>query len=69
MTDAEFHQQQLDHQQSLTREHITSLAYRCLGIAQSLKECRELGLTGPLTHIEKNLIEIAKDYDLIRSGK
>ena len=69
MTDAEFHQQQLDQQQQLTKEHLDLIAYKCLGVAQSLKDCREIGITGQLTHIENRLIELAKEYELLSSFK
>ena len=69
MTDAEFNQQQLEQQQMLTKEHLDLIAYRCLGVAQSLKDCRDIGITGQLTHIENRLIELVKDYELLRGFK
>lgn len=70
MTAEEFHQQQLEQQQMLSIENLNSIAYRCLGVAQSIKDCRELGITGPLVHIEKRLIELATEFETIkRSSK
>ena len=69
MTDAEFNQQQLEQQQMLTKEHLDLIAYRCLGVAQSLKDCRDIGITGQLTHIENRLMELVKENELIRSFK
>ena len=51
MTDAEHHQQQLEQQQMLTKEHLDLIAYKCLGVAQSLKDCREIGISGTVTYL------------------
>jgi hypothetical protein len=62
------YQQQLEQQQqeAVTISDLDKIAYRCLGIAQSLKDMRGMGNTNVLIFSEKRLIELATEYETLR---
>jgi hypothetical protein len=71
-TQALHHQQQLEHQlqqleekEALHRE-MNNIAYRCLGVAQSMKDLRAVGNADVLLLSEKRLIELATEYEALR---
>ena len=62
------HQQQLEQQEQeeITIEHFDKIAYRCLGVAQAMKDCRQIGNVNQLLLAEKRLIELATEYDQLK---
>jgi hypothetical protein len=63
------YQQQLEQQQQEekpTQRDFDSIAYRCLGIAQTIKDCRAFGNVNALLSCEKSLIELATEYDNLK---
>ena len=70
MTGAEYHQQQLEQQESerVTVEDLQRVAYQCLGAAQSLRDIFDgKQWTDRCLLIEQRLCELANTYDNLRS--
>jgi hypothetical protein len=65
------HQQQLEQQQQLeempTQRDFDLIAYRCLGVAQSMKDVRSMGNVQMLLLSEKRLIELATEYETLKA--
>lgn len=69
MTGAEYHQQQLEQQESeqVKQADFDRIAYQCLGAAQSLRDILKMRPTGYRCEtIEKRLCELANTYDNLR---
>jgi hypothetical protein len=65
------HQQQLEQQQQEeekpTQRDLDLIAYRCLGVAQSIKDLRSVGNTSILLASEKRLIELATEFETMKA--
>jgi hypothetical protein len=62
------HQQQLEQQQQeiVTKEQLDMIAFKCLGVAQSMKDMQGMNDTRVLLISQKRLIELATEYETLR---
>lgn len=69
VSDAERHQQELEQMAqdpSFIKHQLDLIAYRCLGVAQSMKDLREIGNVDVLLKSEQRLIELATEYETLK---
>ncbi len=66
-TQALHHQQQLEQQQQeiVTVEDLSMIAYKCLGVARSMKDMQGINDTRVLLISQKRLIELATEYEAL----
>jgi hypothetical protein len=64
------HQEQLDQQEQEepTIENFNLLAYKCMGVAQAIRDLKNSGIDRPET-LEARLVELAEQYDRLFERK
>ncbi len=69
MTDAEHHQQQLEQQEQeekITIQHLDLIAYKCLGVAQAVRDLSFMRDPESFDNMKARLIELAIEFDKTR---
>ena len=69
MTDAEHHQQQLEQQEQeelITTHHLDLIAYKCLGVAQAVRDLSFMRDLEPFENMKKRLVELANEFETLR---
>jgi hypothetical protein len=69
MTDAEHHQQELEQQEQeerITISHLDQIAYRCLGVAQAVRDLSFMRDPESFEKSRARLIELATEFDNLR---
>lgn len=69
MTDAEHHQQQLEQQEQeevITTHDLDLIAYKCLGVAQAIRDLSFLTSPEPFENMKKRLVELAVEFETKR---
>jgi hypothetical protein len=69
MTDAEHHQQELEQQQQeepITNHELDLIAYKCLGVAQAMRDLSFLTSPEPFENMKARLIELADEFETLR---
>jgi hypothetical protein len=69
MTDAEHHQQQLEQQEQeekITIQHLDLIAYKCLGVAQAVRDLSFMRDPQSFENMKARLIELAIEFETTR---
>jgi hypothetical protein len=69
MTDAEHHQQQLEQQEQeekITIQHLDLIAYKCLGVAQAMRDLSFTTSSTLFENMKNRLVELAVEYQTTR---
>jgi hypothetical protein len=69
MTDAEHHQQQLEQQEQeekITIQHLDLIAYKCLGVAQAVRDLSFMRDPQSFENMKARLIELAVEFETTR---
>jgi hypothetical protein len=69
MTDAEHHQQQLEQQEQeekITIQHLDLIAYKCLGVAQEVRDLSFMRDPQSFENMKARLIELAIEFETTR---
>jgi hypothetical protein len=69
MTDAEHHQQQLEQQEQeekITIQHLDLIAYKCLGVAQAVRDLSFMRDPQSFENMKVRLIELAIEFETTR---
>ena len=69
MTDAEHHQQQLEQQEQeekITVQHLDLIAYKCLGVAQAMRDLSFMRDPESFDNMKARLIELAIEFETTR---
>ena len=69
MTDAEHHQQELEQQEQeerITTSHLDQIAYRCLGVAQAVRDLSFMRDPESFDNMKARLIELAIEFETTR---
>ena len=69
MTDAEHHQQQLEQQEQeekITVQHLDLIAYKCLGVAQAMRDLSFTTSSTLFENMKNRLVELAVEFETTR---
>lgn len=69
MTDAEHHQQELEQQEQeekITVQHLDLIAYKCLGVAQAMRDLSFTTSSELFENMKNRLVELAVEYQTTR---
>ena len=69
MTDAEHHQQELEQQEQeeqITIQHLDLIAYKCLGVAQAMRDLSFTTSSELFEKMKNRLVELAVEYQTTR---
>jgi hypothetical protein len=69
MTDVEHHQQQLEQQEQeekITVQHLDLIAYKCLGVAQAMRDLSFTTSSELFENMKNRLVELAVEYQTTR---
>ena len=69
MTDAEHHQQELEQQEQeekITIQHLDLIAYKCLGVAQAMRDLSFTTSSELFEKMKNRLVELAVEYQTKR---
>ena len=69
MTDAEHHQQELEQQEQeekITVQHLDLIAYKCLGVAQAMRDLSFTTSSELFEKMKNRLVELAVEYQTTR---
>ena len=69
MTDAEHHQQELEQQEQeeqITIQHLDLIAYKCLGVAQAMRDLSFTTSSTLFENMKNRLVELAVEFETTR---